>query len=191
MFLGWLLMLLIFIAKVSGLEVRALVKLPTVAYSTCTKGSTSLQDQPYNEDPSTGGSLEQPRIHDSVENLALHGVDEKTLKAGKHHDDVHMDKSLGIAAPAHRPVPLLYIFFYTTLMALASGIGAVPFFIFGRLQKYWAGIANAVAVGVMLSASFDLLHEGAPYSPMLTITGFVIGGLFIKASQDYLATVVC
>ena len=41
----------------------------------------------------------------------------------------------------------------------------------------------------MLSASFDLLHEGAPYSPMLTIGGMIIGALFIKASQDYLARV--
>ena len=85
------------------------------------------------------------------------------------------------------PVPLLSIFIYTTLMALASGLGVIPFFIFGRLQDYWAGIANAVAVGVMLSASFDLLHEGAPYSPMLTIAGMIIGALFIKASQDYLS----
>ena len=155
--------------------------------------------------------------------------------AEKHAHDLN-------APPAYKPVPLLSIFIYTTLMALASGLGAVPFFIFGRLQEYWAGIANAVglawfrrwprplhgslrktvaacwhashaavpmpwtpcsqcmtssssslsaqvAVGVMLSASFDLLHEGAPYSPMLTIAGMVIGALFIKASQDYLARV--
>ena len=89
--------------------------------------------------------------------------------------------------PPSSPVPILSIFIYTTLMALASGLGVIPFFIFGRLQDYWAGIANAVAVGVMLSASFDLLHEGAPYSPMLTIAGMIIGALFIKASQDYLS----
>ena len=84
-------------------------------------------------------------------------------------------------------VPLLSIFLYTTLMALASGFGALPFLFFGRLKPYWAGIANAVAVGVMMAASFDLLHEGAPHSPALTILGMIIGALFIKASQDYLS----
>lgn len=90
---------------------------------------------------------------------------------------------------SYAKVPLLSIFIYTTIMALASGFGAVPFFIFGRLKPYWAGIANAVAVGVMLAASFDLLQEGAPHSPALTILGMVIGALFIKASQDYLSQV--
>ena len=59
--------------------------------------------------------------------------------AEKHAHDLN-------APPAYKPVPLLSIFIYTTLMALASGLGAVPFFIFGRLQEYWAGIANAVGL---------------------------------------------
>mmetsp|Transcript_19138 Transcript_19138/g.41285 ORF Transcript_19138/g.41285 Transcript_19138/m.41285 type:complete len:746 (-) Transcript_19138:1449-3686(-) len=91
------------------------------------------------------------------------------------------------AGPNTNRVPLMSIFIYTTVMALASGLGAVPFFVCGRLPAYWAGIANAVAVGVMFSASFDLLHEGAPHSATLTILGMLIGGLFIKASQDYLS----
>ena len=72
-------------------------------------------------------------------------------------------------------------------MSLASGLGALPFLFFGKLKPYWAGIANAIAVGVMMTASFDLLHEGAPHSPALTVMGMVIGALFIKASQDYLS----
>jgi hypothetical protein len=103
-----------------------------------------------------------------------------------HKDNQHVDRH---NMHSYTPVPVIYIFLYTTLMAAASGLGAVPFFIFGRLQQYWAGIANAVAVGVMLSASFDLLKEGAPYSPFLTISGMIIGALFIKASQDFLSRV--
>ncbi len=80
-------------------------------------------------------------------------------------------------------MPIASILLYTTLMALASGVGALPFFIFGRLKEYWAGIANAVAVGVMFSASFELLHEGAEHSGVLTIVGIIIGAVFIKASQ--------
>lgn len=95
--------------------------------------------------------------------------------------------SVHSTSPARAHVPLLSILLYTTLMSLASGLGAVPFLLFGRLKPYWAGIANALAVGVMMTASFDLLHEGAPHSPALTVMGMVIGALFIKASQDYLS----
>eukprot|EP00798_Chlamydomonas_sp_ICE-L_P018562 gene18562-25071_t len=84
-------------------------------------------------------------------------------------------------------VPVLSILLYTTLMAMASGLGAAPFLIFGRLSDYWAGMANAVAVGVMFTASYELLHEGGPYSPALTVLGMCIGGLFIKFSQDHLS----
>lgn len=29
----------------------------------------------------------------------------------------------------------------------------------GRLSEAWGGLANALACGVMLAASFDLVHE--------------------------------
>jgi len=93
----------------------------------------------------------------------------------------------GVGGHQYARVPVLSILFYTSLMTMASGFGAVPFFVFGRLKPYWAGLANAVAVGVMMAASFDLLHEGAPHSAALTILGMIIGALFIKASQDYLS----
>ncbi|GAX83798.1 hypothetical protein CEUSTIGMA_g11223.t1 [Chlamydomonas eustigma] len=116
-----------------------------------------------------------------------HGVSAHPHGVRRHEEDRHAVHENSHHTQSYKPVPVIYIFMYTTLMAAASGLGAVPFFIFGRLQQYWAGIANAVAVGVMLSASFDLLQEGAPYSPFLTISGMIIGALFIKASQDFLS----
>lgn len=50
----------------------------------------------------------------------------------------------------------------------------------GKLEPVWTGVANAVACGVMLSASFDLLHEGAPYGALLTIAGMLAGAVFVK-----------
>ena len=44
--------------------------------------------------------------------------------------ELHHEAPTGQAAR----VPLLSILLYTTLMALASGLGAVPFLIFGRLK---------------------------------------------------------
>ena len=63
----------------------------------------------------------------------------------------------------------------TALMAAASGLGAVPFFFVGTLSARWSAIANAVACGVMLAASFDLVHEGEPYGPGLVIVGVMLG----------------
>lgn len=123
------------------------------------------------------GDLPREGIHASIE----------TFGNAARHSESENDVRGRADSGTHPKVPILSILLYTTLMAMASGLGAIPFFIFGKLKPYWAGIANAVAVGVMLSASFDLLHEGAPYSPPLTILGMVIGSLFIKSSQDYLS----
>ncbi len=64
----------------------------------------------------------------------------------------------------------------TTLMASCSGLGAVPFFFLSSLSEEWAALANAVACGVMLAASFDLVHEGQPYGAAYTILGVILGG---------------
>ena len=60
-------------------------------------------------------------------------------------------------------------------MAGVSAIGALPFFFVGSLSREWTGLANAIACGVMLAASFDLVHEGQPYGGHLVILGVVIG----------------
>ena len=74
-----------------------------------------------------------------------------------------------------KSISALSVFAMTVAMAAASGLGAVPFFFFGALSKEWAALANAIACGVMLAASFDLLHEGQPYGAGLVIFGLVLG----------------
>ena len=78
------------------------------------------------------------------------------------------------------------VFWMTTVMAAACGLGALPFFFIRRLSKRWAGMASAVACGVMLAASFDLLHEAEGYGSMPLIIGLVVGCLFIKSLQEWL-----
>lgn len=51
----------------------------------------------------------------------------------------------------------------------------LPFFFVGSLTKEWSALANAVACGVMIAASFDLVHEAEPYGAGLTILGVVLG----------------
>ena len=45
----------------------------------------------------------------------------------------------------------------------------------GMLSKEWSAMANAIACGVMLAASFDLVHEAQPYGAALAILGLVLG----------------
>jgi hypothetical protein len=63
----------------------------------------------------------------------------------------------------------------TVLMASAAGMGTIPFFFTGQLSKEISALASAVACGVMIACSFDLVHEGQPYGGALVITGVVLG----------------
>eukprot|EP00884_Botryococcus_braunii_P007296 jgi/Botrbrau1/16568/Bobra.0262s0005.1 len=92
----------------------------------------------------------------------------------------------GVKPVAPAPVAVSMVLLLTLLMAACNGLGAIPFFFTGSLSKEWAGLANAVACGVMLAASFDLIHEGEPHGPGLTILGLILGGAFIQATQQWL-----
>ena len=62
-------------------------------------------------------------------------------------------------------------------MGGAAGLGSIPFFFVGSLSKEWSALANALACGVMLACSFDLVHEGQPYGGGAVILGIVLGEL--------------
>lgn len=78
------------------------------------------------------------------------------------------------------------MFVYTLLMALATGFGTIPFLVFGKLSATWSGVSHALASGVMLAASFDLIHEGGPYGGTSVIFGILAGALFIQYVQNSL-----
>jgi hypothetical protein len=88
-------------------------------------------------------------------------------------------------APPLRPrVAPMTVAFLTVLMALATGLGSLPFFFFDMKGRGYAGICNGMACGVMLAASFGLLHEGESFGGAeCVIAGILLGGLFILASQ--------
>ncbi len=82
--------------------------------------------------------------------------------------------------------PATDVFFYALITAVATGLGALPFFLIKDLTRSWLGISNAVASGLMLAASFGLIYEGLDYDLWFTIFGIVIGLGFIVISQRIL-----
>lgn len=70
--------------------------------------------------------------------------------------------------------------------ALATGLGALPFVVVRQMSPRVMGIANALAAGLMLGASFGLIAEGAQYGVMQTVIGAALGLVFIVITQRVL-----
>jgi hypothetical protein len=130
------------------------------------------------------------QIEGVVEELGRHGgnigaEDSGTAKQSAYFerssDNEHQDAtgaSHALDAPegaAESEVSAGAVLGLTTIMAAASGLGAIPFFFVGKMSAHYSALANAVACGVMLAASFDLVHEGEPYGAGLVITGLMLG----------------
>jgi zinc transporter, ZIP family len=81
----------------------------------------------------------------------------------------------------------LNVFIVALITALATGLGAVPFFFIKNIPKKWLGYANGVAAGLMLAASFNLVQEGQEYSLWRTMAGLIAGLVFITISQKKLS----
>ena len=73
-----------------------------------------------------------------------------------------------------------------TVTAIATGLGALPFFFFPRISREWLGISNAIAGGVMIAASGGLIVEGFSVNMGRVALGAVIGVVFIVLSHRWL-----
>ena len=78
------------------------------------------------------------------------------------------------------------VFLFALLTAVATGIGALPFLFVKDLTRSWLGASNAVAAGLMLSASFGLVYEGVRYGLLRTLVGALTGLVFIVLVRTFL-----
>lgn len=78
------------------------------------------------------------------------------------------------------------VFLAALATALATGLGALPFFYFKDIPRRWLGISNAVAAGLMLGASHGLIAEGVNFDPVRLLLGVLIGIAFIVLSHRVL-----
>ena len=78
------------------------------------------------------------------------------------------------------------VFAYGLITALATGLGAVPFIFLKEVSPRSLAVANSIAAGLMLGASFGLLLEGRSYGIAQTVLGGVIGAVFIFLGERFL-----
>lgn len=84
------------------------------------------------------------------------------------------------------PESVLTVFIYASITAIATGLGALPFLFFKKVSTQWLGYSNAVAAGLMLTASFTLIFEGNHYGIWKTAAGVLVGLVFILISHSWL-----
>ena len=79
--------------------------------------------------------------------------------------------------------PVLQVFVYALITALATALGALPFAFIRTLSLRAAAYANAIAAGLMLGASFGLIVEGTQHDGAATFIGTLAGVVFILVTQ--------
>ncbi len=81
----------------------------------------------------------------------------------------------------------LLVFLYALATALATGLGALPFFFVRNISERAIAYSNALAAGLMMGASFGLVSEGTQHGRMETLGGALVGVVFIMLTQRILA----
>jgi zinc transporter ZupT len=82
--------------------------------------------------------------------------------------------------------PVIHVFLFGAITALATGLGAVPFAFVRSISPRAIAYANSVASGLMLGASFGILAEGTEFGRWQTLVGAVLGVLFVLFLQRLL-----
>lgn len=86
------------------------------------------------------------------------------------------------------PTTLVYVWWCSWLTALATGLGTLPFLWFNVIERFYLGLSNAIAAGMMLAASSCLVHEGLLSDSPVThlMLGFGLGLGFVKLTKTIL-----
>ncbi|MEO0202435.1 MAG: ZIP family metal transporter [candidate division WOR-3 bacterium] len=78
------------------------------------------------------------------------------------------------------------VFIYALITDLATGIGALPFFFVKNLSRKIFGTFEALAGGLMIGASFNLIYEGLNLNILLMIIGIIFGILLVMITNIFL-----
>ena len=78
------------------------------------------------------------------------------------------------------------VILYSTVTAVATGLGVIPLFFSKNIPKLWMSVASALASGVLLAAAFDLIRQGTNDNTPLTIIGIAAGLALITISKKWI-----
>lgn len=84
--------------------------------------------------------------------------------------------------------PVLTVFLFATVAALAAGLGAFPFALGAGVQRTGIGIAYALASGLMLGASYLLASRGLDSDALWPVLGAGIGVAYTWSAQMFAGT---
>ncbi|WP_135303899.1 ZIP family metal transporter [Haloarcula amylovorans] len=81
-----------------------------------------------------------------------------------------------------------FVFVAGLLTALATGLGAIPFFLVEEFSDRWNVVLWGLASGIMVAASlFGLVREGLAYgSPILLVPGLLAGVALVEVADRVL-----
>lgn len=79
------------------------------------------------------------------------------------------------------------VLIYATFTAIATGLGAVPFFFFRKITRQMTAYGDSIAAGLMLTASYRLVEEGLDYSLWRMLAGILAGLVLIYYSRKALS----
>ncbi|MDR9417963.1 ZIP family metal transporter [Gracilimonas sp.] len=82
--------------------------------------------------------------------------------------------------------PIAQVFLYALLTAVATGLGAVPFFFIKDISQSLLGKSNAAASGLMLAASFSLIMEGYDLDEWMTLGGMLAGVVLVVLANKWM-----
>lgn len=104
----------------------------------------------------------------------------------------------GSFTPVGGTPTIQHVFYYGWVAALSTGLGALPLVFMGAVKDHWLGVSNAIAAGMMLSASFGLMEEGVSLDPdgssilgfpidhyTRVAVGFVLGMWFVVSTKSW------
>ena len=63
-------------------------------------------------------------------------------------------------SPSSSLLLVMQVFYCGWITAVSTGLGVLPFLVFNEPNKFYMGVSNAIAGGMMLAASVSLLREG-------------------------------
>ena len=93
-------------------------------------------------------------------------------------------------------ISIHHVFYCGWLTAISTGLGIIPFLFLHEPEKFWLGVSNAVAGGMMIAASCSLAYEGVSFnevsgafgyhSGFRVVFGALVGVLFILLIKNVL-----